>query len=120
MPAASASSRNVGDALQLDASRQKQVEATLGCVYVEVSEMAGYTHACIDRLKAYLSTRIDNGVRLAYRRNPALQRGIAVAAPDCVALQGPPPGRVPVPQRAAPWPEDQRQTPYLGAGTTSF
>ena len=57
------------DGLNLSGTDKERVEATLGTVIVEVSEMAGSTRAEIESLKAYISRRHDN-VRLAYRHNP--------------------------------------------------
>ena len=57
------------DELDLSGSNKERVEATLGAVIVEVSEMAGSTRAEIESLKAYVTRQHDN-VRLAYRHNP--------------------------------------------------
>ncbi|MCZ0942506.1 MAG: hypothetical protein OXJ53_05575 [Gammaproteobacteria bacterium] len=58
------------DALCLSDAPKVMTEALLGRVAVEISEMAGSTRAEQDRLKAFLTRRNDNSVRLAYRRNP--------------------------------------------------
>ena len=54
------------DALRWDASTKEQVESTLGCAIVEVSEMAGRRRAEIEAIKAFISRQDDGGVRLAY------------------------------------------------------
>ena len=58
-----------GDNLNFAADAKARAEALQGAVVVEVSEMTGSTRAEIQALKAFL-TRTDDGVRLAYRRNP--------------------------------------------------
>ena len=59
----------VKDGLDLSGTGKERVEATLGAVIVEVSEMAGSTRAEIESLKAYVTRQHDN-VRLAYRHHP--------------------------------------------------
>ena len=59
-----------GKVSSLAVSRQKLVEATLGRIIVELEEMAGSTTADADLLKGWVSEQDDNGIRLAYRRNP--------------------------------------------------
>ena len=57
------------DTLNLDSDNKVRVEATLGKVIVEISEMVGATRADHESLKAYLSRTDDGSVRLSYRRN---------------------------------------------------
>ena len=56
------------DNLTLDRDSQKQVEAILGRVLVEISEMAGSTRGEIEHIKAFITRQVDQ-IRLAYRRN---------------------------------------------------
>ena len=63
-------SAGFADGLELHGRGQERIEATLGKVVVEVSEMAGSTMAQLEDLKAFLSRVDDGGIRLAYRRNP--------------------------------------------------
>ncbi len=70
-----------GDGLSLISDDKARVEATLGRVIVEMSEMAGSTRADREQMKAYISRRNDSGVRLAYRRDPEdMPRRFALAA----------------------------------------
>ena len=58
--------RFFGDSLLLnDPNGQRQVEATLGVVIMEVSEMAGVSKADLEKLKAYI-TRLWDKARLAW------------------------------------------------------
>ena len=77
------------DALCLSDAPKVMTEALLGKVLVELSEMAGSTRAEQDRLKAFLTRRNDNSVRLAYRRNAeALPRRCVLVGttnrPECL------------------------------------
>lgn len=58
------------DGLRWDARPGDQVDATLGKVIVEVSEMAGRGRAEIEAMKAYISRQDDGTVRRPYARHP--------------------------------------------------
>ena len=58
------------DGLDLARPHKERVEALLGKVIVEVSEMAGATRTELNSLKSFLSATNDNGIRLAYRHDP--------------------------------------------------
>lgn len=62
------------DALPLGADSKIVIERTKGRWIVEAQEMQGYGKREVDHLKAFLSTRIDGPVRLAYGRIPETKR----------------------------------------------
>ena len=68
------------DQLCVSEPSQKQVEAILGRVIVELSELTGFRRAEVESLKAFISRRDDGAIRLSYRRDPelALRRCILV------------------------------------------
>lgn len=49
---------------------QKLIESCLGAVHVEFGEIAGMRRSNIDKLKAFITRRNDQNVRLAYERRP--------------------------------------------------
>ena len=59
-----------GDELNLGSQAKAMLEAIQGKMIVEIAEMSGLTRAKLDTLKAFLTRNVDNGIRLAYRRNP--------------------------------------------------
>ena len=68
-----------GDTLRFSGKPQEMVEATLGRVLVEYAELAAVQVKDNEGMKAFLSRRVDNGVRLAYARLPViLERRYAV------------------------------------------
>ena len=73
-----------GDSFNMAASEQKQVEAIMGKVIVELGEMVGARKADNTHLKSFLSRLVDNSVRLAYARNPvdAPRRNIFAGSAD--------------------------------------
>ena len=70
------------DSLRWDSSVKEQVESTLGCAIVEVSEMAGRRRAEIEAIKAFITRQDDGGVRLAYApgTEPLPRRYVIVAS----------------------------------------
>ena len=70
------------DQLCVSEPSQKQVEAILGRVIVELSELMGFRRAEVESLKAFISRRDDGAIRLSYRRDPetALRRCILVGS----------------------------------------
>ena len=56
------------DNIDVSAKYQERVEALLGPVFVEFAELAGYTRADINALKAFITHDVDR-VRLPYRYN---------------------------------------------------
>ena len=68
------------DSLCVSEPSQKQVEAILGRVIVELSELTGFRRAELESLKAFISRKDDGAIRLSYRRDPetALRRCILV------------------------------------------
>ena len=58
-----------GDGLRWDARQEKQVDAVLGKVIVEVSEMAGRSRADIESIKIFITRRNDNTSRRPYARH---------------------------------------------------
>lgn len=58
------------EGVRLNSSEQKLVESILGAVHVEFGEVGGYRMRDIDRLKAFITRRNDDNVRLAYERRP--------------------------------------------------
>ena len=68
------------DSLCVSEPTQKRVEAMLGRVIVELSELTGFRRAELESLKAFISRRDDGATRLSYRRDPetALRRCILV------------------------------------------
>ena len=58
-----------GDGLRWDARQEKQVDAVLGKVIVEVSEMAGRSRADIESIKTFISRRNDNTSRRPYAKH---------------------------------------------------
>ena len=58
------------DRLRWDSYAGQQVDAVRGKVVVEVSEMAGRSRAQMGLIKSFISCIDDDGVRLAYRKNP--------------------------------------------------
>ena len=59
-----------GDEFSFNANPQQRVEATLGKVVVELSEMRGSTRAELSEIKQFLSREVDE-IRLPYRANPS-------------------------------------------------
>ena len=57
------------DGLNLAADDQKRVEALIGRVLVEASDLAGGTRAELQSLKSFLTRSDDGSVRLPWRRN---------------------------------------------------
>ena len=57
------------DGLRWDMFEQKQVEATLGRVVCEISEMAGRSKAEIEHVKSFISRQDDGHVRLVWHRS---------------------------------------------------
>ena len=68
------------DNLCMSEPSQKRLEAILGRVICEMSELAGFRRADLESLKAFISRRDDGATRLSYRRDPetALRRCILV------------------------------------------
>ena len=59
-----------GDELNMGAKAKEMFEAIQGKALVEIAEMHGMTRARLDGLKAFMTRTHDNGIRLAYRKNP--------------------------------------------------
>ena len=70
-----------GDGLRWDARPQEQVDAVLGRVVVESSEMVGRSRAEIEIIKAFITRQDDGNVRRPYARTaePLLRRYIIAA-----------------------------------------
>ena len=68
------------DSLCVSEPSQKRLEAILGRVICELSELTGFRRAELEALKAFISRRDDGATRLSYRRDPetALRRCILV------------------------------------------
>ena len=68
------------DSLCVSEPSQKRLEAILGRVLCELSELTGFRRAELESLKSFISRRDDGSTRLAYRRDPetALRRCILV------------------------------------------
>ena len=68
------------DSLCVSEPSQKRLEAILGRVVCELSELTGFRRAELESLKAFISRCDDGATRLAYRRDPetALRRFILV------------------------------------------
>ena len=58
-----------GDTLDLSGRPKEMLEAVLGKVLVEIGEMNGLAQGKIEVIKGFMTRRVDNGVRLAYRRD---------------------------------------------------
>ena len=58
------------DQLNLSGNSKIMLEAIQGKALIEIAEMHGLTRARLDKLKAFMSRTHDDGIRLAYRRNP--------------------------------------------------
>ena len=58
------------DDCDFHAGPKEQVEATLGRVLIELSELAGIHSRDVERVKAFISRVNDGAIRLAYARNP--------------------------------------------------
>lgn len=58
------------DSLDLSRPLKERVEATLGRVLIECSELVGMRRADVERVKAFVSAQDDGTVRLAWRKNP--------------------------------------------------
>ena len=61
-----------GDTLRFSDKPQQMLESCLGRVLVEYAELAAVQIRDNEGMKAFLSRRIDNGVRLAYARLPVI------------------------------------------------
>ena len=74
------------DSVCVSDAGQKRVEAMLGRVIVELSELTGFRRAELESLKAFISRRDDGATRLAYRRDPetALRRCVLVGTSNDV------------------------------------
>ena len=74
------------DSVCVSDAGQKRLEAMLGRVIVELSELTGFRRAELESLKAFISRRDDGATRLAYRRDPetALRRCILVGTSNDV------------------------------------
>lgn len=59
-----------GDDLALAGDSKKMLEAIQGKALVEIAEMQGLSRTKLDGLKAFMTRRVDSGIRLAYRKNP--------------------------------------------------
>lgn len=59
-----------GDELNLSSNSKMMLESIQGKALIEISEMQGLSRARFDKIKAFLSRTTDDGIRLAYRRNP--------------------------------------------------
>ena len=59
-----------GTYFPLNGNSKEQIEATLGKVIVEASELVGRRKGDQDKFKAYMSRTNDNGIRLAYDARP--------------------------------------------------
>ena len=57
------------DHLNLAGTPQQMIEATLGNVIVEASEIVGMSWAQVEHVKSYISREVDKGVRMAYAKN---------------------------------------------------
>ena len=57
------------DNLCMSEPSQKRLEAILGRVICELSELAGFRRADLESLKAFISRRDDGATRLSYRRD---------------------------------------------------
>ena len=69
LPQTAEARRWFSDGLNLAGDDQTRVEALIGRVLVEASELAGSTRAELESLKAFLTRSDDGSVRLPYRRN---------------------------------------------------
>ena len=58
------------EGVRMNSAEQKLVESILGAVHVEFGEVGGYRTRDIDRLKAFITRRNDDNVRLAFERRP--------------------------------------------------
>jgi hypothetical protein len=58
------------DDLPLGVGAKETIERTAGKILIEASDLHGYSDADVERLKAFLSRRVDGPVRLAYARTP--------------------------------------------------
>ena len=74
------------DAVCVSDPTKTRVEAMLGRVIVELSELTGFGRAELESLKAFISRRDDGATRLAFRRDPetALRRCILVGTSNDV------------------------------------
>ena len=102
-----------GDSFNMAAPEQKQVEAIMGKVIVELGEMVGARKADTTHMKSFLTRQVDNSVRLAYARNPvdAPRRNIFAGSADTEeCLPNDPNLRRFVPVRVKP--KDGKQTAY--------
>ena len=68
------------DSLCVSEPSQKRLEAILGRVICELSELTGFRRAELEALKAFISRCDDGATRLSYRRDPetALRRCVLV------------------------------------------
>ena len=82
------------DGLRVADESKRRVEALLGRVLVEASEMAGVGRADIESLKAFITAQDDGTVRLAYARNvePLPRRCVIVGTANDLALPNDPTG----------------------------
>ena len=69
LPQTTEARRWFSEGINLAGDDQERVEALLGRVLVEASELAGSTRAELESLKAFLTRSDDGNVRLPYRRN---------------------------------------------------
>ena len=58
------------DQLMFDMNEKEKTEAIQGKILCAVGEMSGLFRAELERVKAFISRRNDNGIRKAFRRDP--------------------------------------------------
>lgn len=84
----------MSDRFPFDGSAKEKVEALLGRVVVECSEMAGIKVADIEDLKSFISSKNDGAIRLAYDRRPMVRsrRCIFIGTANGASLPNDPTG----------------------------